>query len=543
MCTKNFYISISLGLIVAACGGGGQEVPDVTESDVPSDAVMFDTTPALDGSGDLLADLMVDSPSELELSPDMDQPQDVAPDSPLGPDTLPDVTDDIPSPQGLDVDALITALEAGDATDVDEQMTLYDGPICDDETCLVVTWVTDHEVVAIRGEFNAWEEQPMEASPLAGWFWAEIPAAVIDGCKGYKLFADEIWFRDPLNRWSAFADVAINSALCPTGVSRIAMVEGVYSPQLDNTRSLYVYVPAPAFDDPDATFPVLYMQDGFNVFVNPMAPFGTWKANPTLDALAAAGVMVPVIVVGVDTDNRMDEYLYTGITVDLGGGPIPVTPLLPDYADFLVDVVKPLIDDSFPTKPGRENTGMAGSSLGGISSLWIAWHHADVFGSVASFSGSYWVGQEGSGTEGHPTMESVLMASSPSADQLSLKVYMDSGSVSSVGQPGFEYTGDGRCYTDWTRNVLIDMGWDNRSEWDDDGDLETAPADFPINMNPQDVPTLYWSDTLPNGYADWDDFLKPERNLLHLVGEGHPHNEAAWAARLGAMLRFFYPAG
>ncbi|MFH1531353.1 MAG: alpha/beta hydrolase-fold protein [Pseudomonadota bacterium] len=526
-----FPIAILLGLTVAGCGGGGRSGADATVLEVSQDIVALDSSALLGVHEDRVDDLPSELPPLPDIPPETSPPADVAQD--LG--------EDVPSTPGLDMDLLMAALGAGDGDGIDAQMVLYDGPVCDEETCLVVTWLPEHDVVAIRGEFNAWEEEAMEASPLAGWFWAVVPAAVVDGCKQYKLFADDQWFPDPLNRWIGFADIAINSALCPAGVSRIALVEGVYSPQLDNTRSLYVYVPAPAFDDPGATFPVLYMQDGFNVFTNPMTPFGAWEIDGAADALIATGEVAPLIIVGVDTDDRMDEYLYAGITVDLGGGPIQVTPLLPDYAEFLVDVVKPLVDERFPTKPGRGDTAIAGSSLGGISSLWIAWHHADVFGRVASFSGSYWVGQEGSGTEGHPTMESVLQQASPSADQLALKIYMDSGTLSSMGQPGQEYTGDGRSYTDWTRNVLIDLGWDNRPEWDDDGDLETAPADFPISSDPAGVPTLYWSPTVPAGYADWGDYLGPDRNLLHLVGEGHAHNEAAWAARSGAMLRFLFP--
>ena len=110
-----------------------------------------------------------------------------------------------------------------------------------------------------------------------------------------------------------------------------------------------------------------------------------------------------------------------------------------------------------------------------------------------------------------------------------------------MGQAGLEYTGDGRCFTDWTRNVLIGLGWDNRPEWDDDGDLETPSVDLPVTTAPTEVPTLYWSSTLPEGYTEWDDFFKPAHNLLHLVGDGHGHNEAAWAARFPAMLRFLFP--
>ena len=185
---------------------------------------------------------------------------------------------------------------------------------------------------------------------------------------------------------------------------------------------------------------------------------------------------------------------------------------------------------------------MAGSSLGGISSLWIAWHHAGSFGRVASFSGSYWVGQAGSGTEGVPTMQEVLAQAPPTADQLALRIYLDSGTASSMGQPGLDYTGDARSYTDWTRNALIGMGFDNRPEWDDDGDLGTPPQDFPADASPAEVPTLYWSGTVPAPYVSWEDYLRPQNDLLHLVGEGHGHSEAAWAQRFGAMLRFLYPA-
>lgn len=462
------------------------------------------------------------------------------------PDVIPELEEDAPPPPWLDTSLLSGALEMGDSDSIDTLMSLYDGPACDEETCIIVTWAPDHEAVFIRGEFNDWEKGPMEASPLEGWFWTQIPVAVLDGCKDYKLFADGVWFRDPMNRWIGFADYEINSALCPREVSRIALVEGVYSPQLNNARSLYVYVPAAAFlldvQAPQATFPVLYMQDGFNVFTNPMAAFGSWNVDATADALIAAGEVEPLIIVGVDTHDRMNEYLYTDITVDLGRGPTEITPLLPDYAEFLVKAVKPLIDETFPTRPGRLDTGMAGSSLGGISSLWIAWHRADVFGRVASFSGSYWIGQEGSGTEGHSTMEAVLQEVPPNPDQLALRIYLDSG-TGSLGQDDHPYTGDARCYTDWTRNVLISLGWDNRAEWDDDGDLETPPADFPVTADPADVPTLYWSPTVPEGFAGWDDYLRPAQNLLHLVGDGHAHDEAAWEQRFSAMLRFLFPAG
>jgi len=541
MTTGRMWVTLLAGLLCAGCasgpGAGLSRSGDVTAETRGEDApppLEDSAAPPSDLGGDLAPDAAPDGASADGALPDS------FPD--LAPDGATDATPDAPAPPVLSLEGLLTALAAGDGDAIAGLMELYDGPFCEGELCLVVTWMPGQDAVALRGEWNAWGEEPMLASPAPGWFHGTVPASLVTACLPYKLFAGGQWLRDPLNRWIRFADIAINSALCPPGSSRIALMDGVYSPGLDNTRSLYVYVPAAAFTDPGSTFPVLYMQDGFNVFRNPAAPFGSWDVDLSADTLAAEAAAEVPIIVGVDTSDRLNEYLHTDITVDLGGGPVVVTPLLPAYAEFLVGTVKPLVDASFPTRPGRDDTAIAGSSLGGLSSLWIAWHHAEVFGRIASFSGSYWVGQEGTGTGSHPTMQEILAAAAPTAAQAALRIYMDSGTDTGAGeQGGLPYTGDSRCFTDWTRNVLIGLGWENRPEWDDDGDLQSAPADFPVTTDPALVPALFWSPEVPPGYAGWDDYLKPGHRLLHLVGEGHAHNEAAWAQRFGAMLRFLFP--
>jgi enterochelin esterase-like enzyme len=529
--------------------GAGCASQSSAENDPLSDTAqesLADDAPLAPGDNrapiaDLTETLFVDISREQELpAPDIDI-EDAFTD--LAAEAAADAAPDVHPKPVVSLDALLAALGAGNGDSIAGLMKPYDGPFCEGAVCLVVTWMPGKDAVALRGEWNGWAEDPMTASAAEGWFYGTVPAAMVTACLPYKLYAAGEWLRDPLNRWIRFADIAINSALCPPGASRIALVSGVYSLELDNSRDLYVYVPAAAFADPDAAFPVLYMQDGFNVFKNPAAPFGSWDVDLSADALATAGAAEIPIIVGIDTHDRLNEYLYAAISVDLGGGPFEVTPLLAEYAQFLVETVKPLVDASFPTRPGREDTAIAGSSLGGISSLWIAWHHADVFGRVASFSGSYWVGQEGSDTEGHPTMQEILASVPPTAEQEALRIYLDSGTDTGVGeQDGLPYTGDARCFTDWTRNLLISLGWDNRSEWDDDGNLQTPPADFPVTADPDSVPTLYWSSGIPPGYGSWDDYLEPERNLLHLVGEGHAHNEAAWSQRFPVMLRFLFPA-
>jgi len=459
----------------------------------------------------------------------------------LGTDLPFDSTGDEP---GLaTVDELLAAIEAGDGGPFFDLMERYDGPACDpDGRCLVITFLelTDH--VFVRGEFNDWGKSglmtPVEFAP--GFFYFLLEGYQFSHYVSYRLYDEvgggENWYRDPLNRYVRFSDVELNSAIYAHGKSRIAIVEAIYSPQLDNTRHAYIYVPGAAFLDPSARFPVLYMQDGANVFDNPKAMFGTWDVNFASDELVDGGAVEPLIIVGVLTNNRFDEYLYCAITIDLGV-PVEVDPKLDEYAAFLVDTLKPVVDDAFPTLDGANNTGIAGSSLGGISSLYIGWKYPGVFGKVGSMSGSYWVGESGTGTVDAPSIREVINSAPPTPEQLALKIYLDSGDS---GGGGSSYPSDGRVFTDWVRNTLIALGFPNRPEWDDDGDLATPPMDFPQLFDPANVPTLFWADPPPAQYSGWDEYLRPDLNLLHLVGPGHQHNEAAWKARFPAMVRYLF---
>jgi len=473
-----------------------------------------------------------------EKSPERDAPNHV-------PDSLSDP--DLASPPPTAWASWQSALAAGSPAGIDAFLATWDGPVCDDARCLVVTRWDGATDVRLRGEFNAWADTlPMTAVPFSpGVFWAGVdpPPPGRDDWQ-YKLFSAGEWRPDAQNRWILFADVAVNSAMHRPGAGRIAAVRGVASPQLGNARDLYVAVPGEAFANPSRRFPVFYLQDGFNVFDNPAAPLGCWRVEHAARTLAAAGEAEPVILVGVTTADRLNEYLYTDLYIKLDAEPVQVTPKLEAYAAFLAGTVKPLIDASFPTRDGAADTAVGGSSLGGLSALWIAWNHPETFGKVACLSGSLWVGEEGTGTDGHPSMREVLGNAPPSPDRAALRIYLDSGDsgAGGEGRADVPYASDGRVYSDRVRNRLISLGWPNRPEWDDDGDLGTPPADLPADTDVAGVPTLFWAAEVPPGYAGWDDFLGTGRRLLHLVGAGHEHNEAAWEARFPAVLRFLFPA-
>jgi predicted alpha/beta superfamily hydrolase len=165
------------------------------------------------------------------------------------------------------------------------------------------------------------------------------------------------------------------------------LIKAFPSQRLDQPRDLYLYLP-PGYNDAGNTerYPVLYIHDGNNLF-NPELAFGgyDWKVDETAERLITGGELRPMIIVGVaNTPDRMDEYTWTtGTAGDMycgGAGAL--------YARFLIEELKTYIDREFRTLPDRENTGVAGSSLGGLISMYIGMHFNDVFKRVGILSPS-----------------------------------------------------------------------------------------------------------------------------------------------------------
>lgn len=157
----------------------------------------------------------------------------------------------------------------------------------------------------------------------------------------------------------------------------------LYSPQLQNERDLFVYLPHD-YDASDRRYPVVYMHDGQNLFDEATSFAGEWRIDDTLEA---AGDAAPsAIIVGVSNvgPRRFDEYVPF-FDARHGGGDGAT------YLRFLIRTVKPLVDASFRTLPDRTHTGIAGSSLGGIISLYAFFRRPDVFGFTAALSPSVWI--------------------------------------------------------------------------------------------------------------------------------------------------------
>jgi predicted alpha/beta superfamily hydrolase len=246
------------------------------------------------------------------------------------------------------------------------------------------------------------------------------------------------------------------------------------SPQLGNRRDLLVYLPR-SYAVSDRHYPVLYMHDGQNLFDVYTSFAGEWQVDETMQQLEREGI--EWIVVGIPNagEDRLAEYSpFPDLKHGGGRGDL--------YLDFVVDTIKARIDADFRTLPGREHTGIMGSSMGGLISLYGFFSRPDVFGCAGVMSPAFWYG-------GRAIFPYILKQS-----YVPGKIYLDAGTAEvsrpfsrwlpkHIGQP---VCADARRMYD----ILRRLGYQERAE------------------------------------------------LSYIEEAGALHNEAAWARRLPAALRF-----
>lgn len=158
-------------------------------------------------------------------------------------------------------------------------------------------------------------------------------------------------------------------------------------------REVQVWLP-PGYDDSDARYPVLYMHDGQNIFETGNSYTGDeWGVDETMTRLIEAGTIEPVIVVGIaNTSNRWADYAPQKVVemwpeARLEEMHKEVSVLYADqYLEFIVNDIKPMIDGQFRTQTGPEGTMLAGSSMGGLITLYALAEYPDVFGGGACIS-------------------------------------------------------------------------------------------------------------------------------------------------------------
>jgi predicted alpha/beta superfamily hydrolase len=176
-----------------------------------------------------------------------------------------------------------------------------------------------------------------------------------------------------------------NAAGNSTAAANVSILnEDFFIPQLNRFRRIWLYLPPDYATAASKSYPVLYMHDGQNLFDDNTSFSGEWEVDETLNTLHAAGDY-GCIVVGIDNGGqyRLDEY-SPWVNPQYGGGQGEA------YIEFIVNTLKPHIDANYRTLPGRNSTGIMGSSMGGLISMYGFSEHQDVFSRVGVFSPAFW---------------------------------------------------------------------------------------------------------------------------------------------------------
>lgn len=163
----------------------------------------------------------------------------------------------------------------------------------------------------------------------------------------------------------------------------LEVIEGIHSPELGNSRDVLVYLP-PSYRRGRRRYPVLYMHDGQNLFDPETSFAGDWGLGRVMEGAARRGLETIVVAVPNRGPERLDEYSPFLDQAAGGGGKGAA------YVRFLARTLKPLVDARYRTSRLRERTGIVGSSMGGLISLYALFRHPEAFGAAGVLSPSLW---------------------------------------------------------------------------------------------------------------------------------------------------------
>jgi len=167
----------------------------------------------------------------------------------------------------------------------------------------------------------------------------------------------------------------------------------IESRHLETTRRITVLGPRRRHGAKNESFPVLYLNDGQNLFDSSRAFGGvSWNVQETVNKLVRRRVIPPIIVVGIDHGDaqRNREYL----PVEDERNPEARNPLGRQYSEFLISEVLPFVERTYPAARGATHTGLGGSSYGAVAALYTSLVHPGVFGRLLLESPSLYVGNK-----------------------------------------------------------------------------------------------------------------------------------------------------
>ncbi len=153
-------------------------------------------------------------------------------------------------------------------------------------------------------------------------------------------------------------------------------------PQLNKKRKVWALLPHD-YDLSSEHYPVMYLQDAQNLF-NEKAQYGNWEIDKKL-AVMSEYKIGKIIIIAIEhaEHDRIKEYNVGKTLLGVGQGK--------KYIRFVTDTLKPFVDEKYRTKPERENTGIGGSSMGGLVSIYSGLMYPEVYGKLMIFSPSLWV--------------------------------------------------------------------------------------------------------------------------------------------------------
>ena len=158
------------------------------------------------------------------------------------------------------------------------------------------------------------------------------------------------------------------------------------SPELQNYRDIIVAVP-PSYESETRSYPLVVMHDGQNLFDPDTSYVGAWGMIGVLRDLAVRGI--EVVIAGVANTGPFRRYEYSPFRDPKHGGGDGDR-----YLSFIIDQVIPRVESQFRVEPTALGRSIAGSSMGGLVSLYALWKHPDAFGAAAALSPSVWFADE-----------------------------------------------------------------------------------------------------------------------------------------------------
>jgi predicted alpha/beta superfamily hydrolase len=262
-----------------------------------------------------------------------------------------------------------------------------------------------------------------------------------------------------------------------TTTGDVRLHQNFHSNILNNNRSVIVYLPPGYEASKTKYYSVLYLHDGQNIFdgATSFIPGQEWHVDETAQSLIAAEKIKPLIIVGIYNTgaNRVNEYTPAGDAKYKLGGKADL------YGRMLVEELMPFIDAHYRTLKGPKYTGLGGSSLGGLVSLYLGLKYPNVFGQVAMVSPSVWWADN-----------QIVHYTENFSGKPPPRIWLDIGTREGRDEKDAQNVTDGARLL---RDTLIKKGW------------------------------------------------KLGKNLAYLEAEGAEHNERAWAERVGPMLEFLFP--